>query len=48
MFSSDSLFCDVDDFCLAFEPEWRKKLLHHEEIKINRRKSLYFSEIWYV
>ena len=25
--SLDSLFCDVDDFCLTFEPQWQKKLL---------------------
>ena len=23
-FSLDSLFSDVDDFCLAFEPQWQK------------------------
>ena len=45
MFSLDSLFCDVDDFCLAFEPEWRKKLLHYGQTKRYRAKSLCLSEI---
>ena len=22
-----TLFCDIDDFCLLFEPLWRKRLL---------------------
>lgn len=22
-----SVFCDVDDFCLIFEPEWHKQLI---------------------
>ena len=45
MFSLDALFCDVDDFCLAFEPEWQKKLLIHGGRKRRRAKSLSLSEI---
>lgn len=45
MSSLDSLFCDVDDFCLAFEPEWGKKLLHYGQAKRYRAKSLCLSEI---
>ncbi len=29
MFSLDALFCDVDDFCQSFEPQWKTRLLHH-------------------
>lgn len=29
MFSLDALFCNVDDFCKAFEAQWYKKLLNH-------------------
>ncbi len=25
--SMTSVFCDVDDFCLTFEPEWHKQLI---------------------
>ncbi|BAU63547.1 putative transposase [Stanieria sp. NIES-3757] len=45
MFSLDALFCDVDDFCVEFEPQWRTKLLHHQGIKRIRAKSLCLSEI---
>ncbi len=45
MFSLDSLFCEVDDFCLVFEPEWQKKLLNYGGIKRCRAKSLCLSEI---
>ncbi len=45
MFSLDSLFCDVDDFCLGFEAQWQSKLLHHGVIKRFRTKSLCLSEI---
>jgi transposase len=43
--SLDALFCDVDDFCLVFEPEWQKKLLNYGGIKRDRAKSLCLSEI---
>jgi transposase len=45
MFSLDALFCDVDDFCLYFEPEWHKRLLGHGGIKRRRAKKLCLSEI---
>jgi Transposase DDE domain len=45
MFSLDALFCHVDDFCKAFEAQWRKKLLNHGGIKRIRAKSLCLSEI---
>lgn len=45
MFSLDALFCDVDDFCAVFEPQWKAKLLHHQGIKRVRAKSLCLSEI---
>ena len=45
MFSLDALFCDVDDFCYSFEPQWKTRLLHHGGIKRVRAKSLCLSEI---
>ena len=45
MFTLDALFCDVDDFCLVFEPKWQKKLLSHGGIKRRRAKNLCLSEI---
>jgi hypothetical protein len=39
------LFCDVDDFCKAFLPEWRKQLLSVGEIQRQRERSLAVSEI---
>ena len=45
MFSLDALFCDVDDFCQSFEPQWKTRLLHHGGIKRIRAKSLCLSEI---
>ncbi len=45
MFSLEALFCDVDDFCIAFEPQWRNSLLNHRGIKRIRAKSLCLSEI---
>jgi len=26
-----SIFCDVDDFCKEFEPEWRKILIENQD-----------------
>lgn len=45
MFSLDALFCDVDDFCQSFEPQWKTRLLHHGGVKRIRAKSLCLSEI---
>ena len=46
-----SIFCDADDFCKEFEPEWRKILLENQDIpltgdkkKRNRRPGLSLSE----
>jgi hypothetical protein len=39
------LFCDVDDFCLAFLPFWKKQLLSSGEKYRNRARSLTISEI---
>jgi len=36
------IFCDIDDFCKEFEPQWRKKLLGG---KRNRLGHLTLSEI---
>jgi hypothetical protein len=38
-----TLFCDIDDFCLLFEPLWRKRLL--ETRQRNRPSSLCLSEV---
>ena len=43
--SLDALFCDVDDFCLSFEPEWQKKLLSCGEIRRCRARNMCLSEI---
>lgn len=39
------LFCDVDDFCQAFLPVWRKQLLATGEIQRQRKRSLSVSEV---
>ena len=39
------LFCDVDDFCQYFMPEWRKQLVSSEETKRNRAHRMSYSEI---
>jgi hypothetical protein len=38
-----TLFCDIDDFCLLFEPLWRKRLL--ETRQRNRPSALCLSEV---
>ena len=38
-----TLFCDIDDFCLLFEPLWRQRLL--ETRQRNRPSSLCLSEV---
>ena len=40
-----ALFCDVDDFCLIFEPEYNKKLLEDGTRKRIRRSRLSLSEV---
>ena len=44
MSSLEALFCHVDDFCLQFEPQWRKTLLAQGKIRRVRAKSLCLSE----
>ena len=39
------LFCDVDDFCQAFLPIWRKQQLSTGEIQRQRKRSLRVSEV---
>ena len=40
-----ALFCDVDDFCLSFEPEYNKKLLEDGTRKRIRKSKLCLSEV---
>ena len=45
MFILEELFCDLDDFCLSFEPQWRSQQLSHG-LKIRRRsRQMSLSEI---
>ena len=37
------IFCDIDDFCLLFEPLWRRQLL--ETRQRNRPSTLCLSEV---
>jgi len=39
------LFCDVDDFCQKFEPNWNKRLLASGERQRRRQRNLSLSEI---
>ena len=41
----DELFCDVDDFCLRFEPNWHKHLISSDSICRLRSNRLSLSEI---
>lgn len=43
--SLEALFCDVDDFCQQFEPDWERKLLANGLKTRKRAKSLCLSEI---
>ena len=45
MFSVEELFCRVDDFCQAFEPEWERQLLGNGLQRRKRARSLCLSEI---
>ena len=45
MDSLTELFCLIDDFCQAFEPEWEKHLLANGHKKRQRRASLCLSEL---
>lgn len=39
------LFCDADDFCQRFVPEWEKTQLENGRVKRQRKRSLSPSEI---
>jgi len=39
------VFCDIDDFCLFFEPGWRQHLLASSARHRNRRSTLCLSEV---
>lgn len=40
-----TIFCNIDDFCLKFEPEWNATLLPLLEGKRDRKGNLFLSEI---
>lgn len=39
------LFCDIDDFCLFFEPAWRRRLLASGAVRRHKPGSLSLSEV---
>jgi len=39
------VFCDIDDFCLLFEPHWRKRLLADIPRQRHRAATLCLSEV---
>lgn len=39
------LFCDVDDFCQAFEPAWKQRLVTSGDRQRQRERSLSLSEV---
>ena len=41
----DELFCDVDDFCALFEPDWHKHLISCGSVRRLRSNQLSLSEI---
>lgn len=45
MLSLEELFCNVDDFCLIFEPLWRKELLSDGRKRRKRQPKLSLSEM---
>jgi hypothetical protein len=40
-----TVFCEIDDFCQYFEPEWKKGLLANKEKQRDRKTTLCLSEI---
>jgi hypothetical protein len=40
-----TVFCEIDDFCQYFEPEWKKSLLANSEKQRDRKTTLCLSEI---
>lgn len=45
MSSLDELFCNIDDFCSCFEPQWHQKLLTHGVKICQRARGLFLSEV---
>jgi hypothetical protein len=45
MTSLEELFCQIDDFCQSFEPQWQVALLGNGLKHRQRRRSLSLSEI---
>jgi hypothetical protein len=45
MSSLEELFCQIDDWCKQFEPQWQKTLLPKGTQKRHRRRALCLSEI---
>lgn len=45
MSSLEALFCQIDDFCQVFEPQWQAQLLSDGGKRRNRPRSLSLSEI---
>ena len=45
MFSLEELFCNLDDFCNWFEPQWESHLLSQGLKRRSRRRQLSLSEI---
>nr|WP_221900988.1 hypothetical protein [Bathymodiolus platifrons methanotrophic gill symbiont] len=43
--SLTQLFCDVDDFCKVFIPEWEKTQIESGEKKRRRKRCISTSEI---
>jgi hypothetical protein len=44
MSSLESLFCDIDDFCQVFEPQWQGWLLSDGGKRRNRVRNLSLNE----
>ena len=40
-----AMFCDIDDFCKAFEPIYRQRLLQHGQRQRMRQSQLSLSEL---
>lgn len=41
----EKVFCEVDDFCQVFEPQWKQQLLQSGGIKRHKASSLSLSEV---
>ena len=42
-----TLFCEIDDFCRDFEPEYRKHLIDDGKLKRVRKSTLIFSQSYH-